>query len=140
MILWHEGVHRNIHIRMHAHKRVTDIYSHTMGCCTMAFEVCGICTAQELSCTSEGKAIRMHHGPSAGVCVCTLRAVICIPMGGAHGNTYNCTQGTTLEPHGMTIYVCHSFVCMHAYVYIPVHTLKVIEKLERNGRGLSMKK
>ena len=29
---------------------------YTCNSCTMAFEVCGICTAQGLSCTSEGAA------------------------------------------------------------------------------------
>ena len=28
------------------------------------------------------------------MCICTLRAVICIPSGSALGNTYNSTQGT----------------------------------------------
>ena len=28
------------------------------------------------------------------VCICTLRAVICIPSGSALGNIYNSTQGT----------------------------------------------
>ena len=58
---------------------------------------------------------------SVGVWICTLRVVICIPLGFALGNTYNYTQGTNpihpRSPHGTTI----TYILIHTYTHILTH-------------------